>query len=161
MLIHRARNSARITAAASNKHQPRSISRALKGNTARHTTSRATRRSGDTLTAGTRLLTLLDRRPPLLLVQQHAVRTAIGRGYAPAMPGRAGAHRGVAPIRIKADAAPGQMGCGIRESDVRVVLTIVVKPVSTKNPSRPDAKASAVRVPVTPSERTDDGGLQA
>ena len=44
MLIRRARNSARITAAHSNKHQgPRSISRALKENTARHTISRATR----------------------------------------------------------------------------------------------------------------------
>jgi hypothetical protein len=47
MLIHRARNSARITAAASNKHHgPRSISRALKGNTARHPISRAPRSSG-------------------------------------------------------------------------------------------------------------------
>ena len=48
MLIRRARNSARITAAHSNKHQgPRSISRALKENTARHTISRPTRGSGD------------------------------------------------------------------------------------------------------------------
>ena len=48
MLIRRARNSARITAAHSNKHQgPRSISRALKENTARHTISRATRGRGD------------------------------------------------------------------------------------------------------------------
>ena len=44
----RARRSARITAAHSNKHQgPRSISRALKENTARHTISRATRSSGE------------------------------------------------------------------------------------------------------------------
>ena len=47
MLIRRARNSARITAAASNKHHgPRSTSHALKGNTARHPISRAPRSSG-------------------------------------------------------------------------------------------------------------------
>jgi hypothetical protein len=41
-------NSARITAAHSDKHQgPRSISRALKENTARHTISRATRGSSE------------------------------------------------------------------------------------------------------------------
>jgi hypothetical protein len=47
MLIRRARNSARITAAHSTKYQARSISRALKENTARHTISRATRGRGD------------------------------------------------------------------------------------------------------------------
>ena len=48
MLIRRARNSARITAAHSNDHRGlRSIFRALKDNTARHTTSRATRGSSE------------------------------------------------------------------------------------------------------------------
>jgi hypothetical protein len=33
--------------------------------------------------------------------------------------------------------------------------------VSTKNLIQPDPKALTVRVPVTPSERTDDGGCRA
>ena len=62
MLIRRARNSARISAAHSNKHQgPRSISRALKENTARHTISRATRSSGEPPDCGPKRRSVADR----------------------------------------------------------------------------------------------------